>query len=123
MVELPPETVDLRARFDTGDLEFVLDNLLGNAVKAVQDEARRRIRVRVLRKGEVLECWVEDSGAGVAEDQARVLFQETLVQQRNRGLGLPRSHQVVRLFDGSLDHVGRGELGGAGFVLGVMGAA
>ncbi len=112
---------------DTGalprrDLVTVLGNLVDNAFEAVADSSgdERRVTVHLERHDGVLTIEVEDSGAGLdEEDAARVLdrgWTTKAAPGSGRGLGLALVVQVARRHDGDVT-IGRSSLGGARFTV------
>jgi two-component system CitB family sensor kinase len=110
---------------DTGelprrDLVTVLGNLVDNAFDAVTDAAERRVTVHLERDDRALTIDVEDSGAGLDdEDAARVLergWTSKAAPGAGRGLGLALVVQVARRHHGEVT-VGRSALGGARFTV------
>ena len=100
---------------DEGKIRQVLINLLGNAVKFT---ARGAIRLRVatsMRNGHQawLSAEVEDTGAGIAEEEQRQLFrpfaqtQTGLNLQSGTGLGLAISREYARLMRGDISVTSR----------------
>ncbi|MFG6413986.1 ATP-binding protein [Roseateles sp. DC23W] len=103
-VEVP---VGLRVRAEPNRLEQVLVNLFGNALDAMQNEAERRLVVRVLAQdgGQRALVRVQDSGAGVSDaDLARLFepFFTTKPAGEGLGLGLVISAKIVHEFGGTL---------------------
>jgi len=121
---------------DGKKLRQVLINLIGNALKFTQEggiylhvESQRPkspqpvVKAGLLEKGAIdsqeviLEFRVEDTGAGIAEDEIDKLF-EAFTQtatgrasQQGTGLGLPISRQFVQLMGGDISvqsQVGKG---------------
>lgn len=109
------------------DLVTVVGNLVDNALDAVADSERRRIRVTTSHHGEdVVRIVVEDSGPGLTEEEARTALERgwstKAAPGTGRGLGLALVRQAARRHHGDVS-VGRSDLGGARFeVLLVPGA-
>ncbi len=102
-IQLEPVAVDS----DRQQLRTVLDNLLGNAVKFIQDGGE--IKVWLRRKGSKANVIVEDNGPGIAEEDRAQIFQPFFQGQRkNRsivkgsGLGLAISREYVQNCGGTL---------------------
>lgn len=97
----------LRVRAEANRLEQVLVNLFGNALDAMQQEAERRLRVRVVAQqtGQRVLVQVQDSGPGVGDaDLARLFepFFTTKPAGEGLGLGLVISAKIVHEFGGTL---------------------
>jgi two-component system, NtrC family, C4-dicarboxylate transport sensor histidine kinase DctB len=97
----------LRVRAEANRLEQVLVNLLGNAIDAMQQETERRLRVRAVAQesGRRVLVQVQDSGAGVADDQLPHLFEPFFTTKpagEGLGLGLVISAKIVHEFGGTL---------------------
>jgi len=75
---------------DASLLHRVFQNLIGNAIKyTLRGEVR--VGARQLHKGEDIECWVSDNGAGIPKARLETVFDEpkTDSQKESRsGLGL-----------------------------------
>ncbi|MDR7272287.1 two-component system C4-dicarboxylate transport sensor histidine kinase DctB [Pelomonas saccharophila] len=97
----------LRVRAEANRLEQVLVNLFGNAIDAMQNEAERRLLVRVSAQdgGARALVQVQDSGAGVGDEQLPHLFEPFFTTKpagEGLGLGLVISAKIVNEFGGSL---------------------
>ncbi|WP_068828948.1 KinB sensor domain-containing domain [Pseudomonas sp. BMS12] len=90
-------------RADRLQLERVLDNLLGNALRHTPGGGQIRLQAR--RQGEQLILGVEDSGEGIAYGQQARVF-EPFVQVGRRkggaGLGLALCKEIVQLHGGRI---------------------
>ncbi|MFD1236054.1 ATP-binding protein, partial [Pseudonocardia benzenivorans] len=94
-----------RAAASAGEVDLVLDNLLGNAVR----HARSLVRVGVLPAGRWVRLVVDDDGPGIPEaDRGRVfdrftrLAPEVSVDGGGAGLGLALVEGLVRGRGGSV---------------------
>ncbi len=97
----------LRVRAEANRLEQVLVNLFGNAIDAMQQQAERRLGVRVasLEGGRRVLVQVQDSGPGVGEQELQRLFEPFFTTKppgEGLGLGLVISAKIVREFGGTL---------------------
>ena len=92
-----------RLRADRLQLERVLDNLLGNALR--HSHPGGEIRLQARRQGERLVFGVEDQGEGIAYGQQARIF-EPFVQVGRRkggaGLGLALCKEIVQLHGGQI---------------------
>ncbi|RTL18504.1 MAG: sensor histidine kinase [Burkholderiales bacterium] len=97
----------LRVRAEANRLEQVLVNLFGNAIDAMQHEARRCLRVRAAAEdgGQRVRVQVQDTGAGIAEADLPRLFEPFFTTKppgEGLGLGLVISAKIVHEFGGTL---------------------
>lgn len=89
------------ARLAPGDLEQMLDNVLANALEAVSDEGR--VRVRVTRTGDRVLLSVIDNGPGMGEQAKQSAFHRFANQEaRGNGLGLAIVHRLVTADGGTV---------------------
>lgn len=92
------------ARWDRLQIERVLDNLLGNALRHTPTDGNVRLQAR--RQGERILLSVEDNGEGIAFSQQGRVF-EPFVQVGGKkggaGLGLALCREIVQLHGG---HIG-----------------
>lgn len=94
---------------DAGQLESVVANLVGNAVKYSDEGAQVRVGVTVRRDGGMVELWVRDEGIGIAEaDQARLFSpfyrsaDPEVTARSGDGLGLAIARRVVERHAGTI---------------------
>lgn len=97
----------LRVRAEANRLEQVLVNLFGNAIDAMQQETERRLLVRATAQdgGRRVLVQVQDSGAGVGDEQLPHLFEPFFTTKpagEGLGLGLVISAKIVNEFGGTL---------------------
>jgi len=116
-LDLPERTVPVLV--DDGRLEQVFVNLVMNAVDAMEDSPRKRLRITLECSGGRIEISFRDSGCGVPEDRRESLFQPfhtTKPTGKGTGLGLYISRGIVEGFGGALGYEPVPE-GGAAFVV------
>lgn len=97
----------LTVRAEANRLEQVLVNLFGNAIDAMKQEPERRLCVRAVAQdgGQRVLVQVQDSGAGVGDDQLPHLFEPFFTTKpagEGLGLGLVISAKIVHEFGGTL---------------------
>lgn len=114
----------LRVRAEANRLEQVLVNLFGNAIDAMQNEPERRLLVRVTAQEGSARALVQvqDSGAGVGDEQLPHLFEPFFTTKpagEGLGLGLVISAKIVNEFGGTLRAVRLGHGMSFEFDLGV----
>jgi len=115
-VEVVAPEQPLAVRLDRGLFRRVLSNLVDNAVEAVPDGRRPRLRLEVvaLATGQA-SVRVEDNGPGIAEAEAAAVFEPyRTTKTTGTGLGLAIARKVVLDHGGDV-RVGRSSLGGAVF--------
>ena len=84
-------------------LEQVFVNLLHNALEALADTARPRIRLSVERDGERVRVRIEDNGPGVDPAVRERLFTPFFTTRaQGVGLGLVISRDILAEFGGTL---------------------
>lgn len=102
---------------DRIQIQQVLVNLIRNAIEAMAEAAPPRSLeiATVLREGGFVEVSVADSGAGLAPEVARNLFQPFVTTKRKgMGLGLSICRTIVEAHGGRISVAGR-EGGGTAF--------
>jgi signal transduction histidine kinase len=111
VVPAPPE---LALACSAGVLTSILSNLVGNAIKYLNEAAERRITVRCERAGRSLRVEVADTGPGLAPGSERLIFQpyaRASYEQPGLGLGLATVKGMVEGHGGRVgvrSTVGRG---------------
>ncbi|MEO4049135.1 ATP-binding protein [Pseudomonas sp. CAU 1711] len=86
-------------------LEQVLLNLLHNALDAMASAERRRLTLRIQRRGQEWRLEVDDSGAGIAEQHLEHLFEPFFTTKpvgEGLGLGLAVSYGIIHELGGRL---------------------
>ncbi len=101
LVEAQPDLPRLYA--DQAQLERVLDNLLGNALRHTAEGGQIRLQAR--RHGERVIISVEDNGEGIAYGQQGRIFEPFVQVGRKKGgagLGLALCKEIVQLHGGRM---------------------
>jgi signal transduction histidine kinase len=83
------------------ELFFVLENLITNAIRAMESSEMRELRLTLESDGIHCLIRVADTGRGMTSDQADGLF-GTALGDRGRGFGLRRSREKLRSSSGDL---------------------
>ncbi len=103
------DSVPRYVRADQSKLRQVLSNLVGNAVKfTASGGVTLRLRAQEGDAPARLEVEVEDTGAGIAEDELPLLFQKFAQTKSGRatgkgtGLGLAIGRELLELMGGSI---------------------
>lgn len=103
----------LMGEFDSGRVDMVIRELLGNAFRYAGEG---EIVVRIRRDGAMARVEVEDAGPLIAHDLAKRVFEPYVTshtaQNTGLGLGLAISYTVVRLHGGEMG-LRRGDRGNA----------
>ena len=85
-----------------GDLDYILKNLLENAVYAVAGRKARRVTVSARIEGRFAYVEVEDTGCGIERDQWERIFEEGVSSRPRGGEGLYRSRRLLKDLGGHL---------------------
>jgi two-component system sensor kinase FixL len=94
---------DVDVQGDASQLKRVIDNLLKNAIEAI-DQGPGRVRIAAARSAETVRISVEDDGPGFPPSiECFRLFQTT--KPRGTGLGLAVVRQIVLAHGGQIDRV------------------
>ncbi|HET9233115.1 MAG TPA: ATP-binding protein, partial [Candidatus Eisenbacteria bacterium] len=86
-------------------IQQVLLNLIRNAIEAMQDVARRelRIRARADQRDALVRISVQDTGSGIAPEVLKNLFKPfTTTKQSGMGVGLSISRTIVESHGGKI---------------------
>ena len=97
------------------ELSFVLDNLLGNALRAMTDEATRRLRISVEMGPRWVVLRIEDTGKGIPETQHERVFARGVSDRTGGGHGLPVSREILDRRGGRIELVRSSPGEGAAF--------
>jgi len=82
-------------------LHFVLENLVTDALRAMDDSRDKRLSFIGTARPNVYELRVSDTGCGISEQSLREIFipKESVLG----GLGLPHSREILRRVGGNID--------------------
>jgi two-component system, OmpR family, phosphate regulon sensor histidine kinase PhoR len=96
---------DLTIVADARLLAQVFQNLLSNAIKFTPNE-KVTVGAKLSESAEVIQCWVQDSGAGIEPERLAKIFEKLETDQqpekRGMGLGLAIVKQIVELHGGKV---------------------
>jgi len=87
---------------DTRELEFVLDNLVGNAITAMAASARRQLHVTWRTTDGMVLIDVSDTGCGLDEEDWSRVLNTRYSSKTAGGQGLPTSNKYLRKYGGTL---------------------
>ncbi len=92
---------DIEFVYDADKIEVVLDNLLTNAMQAIDDSGEITIRVNDFENDVIIE--VEDTGAGVPDEIISKVFEPLFTTKiRGTGLGLASCKSIIEQHGGSI---------------------
>ena len=86
---------------DADQVKRVLLNVINNALEAMADQGRGRLRLRTLSDGGRVEIRVEDDGPGV-DDVERIFEPHYTTKVKGTGLGLAIARQIVEEHGGTI---------------------
>ena len=97
---------------DPKELDFVMDNLVGNAVRAMKDASNRNLTVTWTVADGMVMVDVRDTGCGIRDEHRDRIVDTHFSTRQGGGEGLPRSRKILRKYGGGLmildTAVGRG---------------
>ena len=100
------EIPELQVRCSPGLLHVVLANLCGNAVKFLDGQLERRVRISARQEGAFCRIDVEDTGPGIPREALQKIFEPFYRVEGNRapgtGIGLATVRRVVEQHRGRI---------------------
>ncbi len=87
---------------DTKELDFVLDNLVANAVRAMKDTSNRNLAVTWSLADGMVTVDVRDTGCGIPDEHRDRIMDTQFSTRSGGGDGLPRSRKILRKYGGGL---------------------
>jgi signal transduction histidine kinase len=96
-------------------LRISLENLLDNAVKAMQQEKNKKILIYITGQSKGIHLFFEDNGTGVPESLAPFIFNVSFTTTNGSGIGLPNVLDFMRAEGGDINLLEHGKLKGAAF--------
>jgi len=87
----------------TNDLVTLIGNLVDNAMEALQDAERKRVKLTLAHETDHLYIEVEDSGGGIPAELRSSIFEKGFsTKSNNRGFGLALVKKVLERRNGKL---------------------
>ena len=128
-IEFSVEVPAIQSAFVEADREklvIVLDNIVGNAIEAVQDmpEGEKKVFLRLFEKEKSWTIGVIDTGKGIPpEIQGRVFTPFFTTKEKGSGIGLSLARRFAESFGAVLELETQGSTKGAVFLLRLRPAA
>jgi signal transduction histidine kinase/outer membrane protein assembly factor BamB len=111
------DPLPLRCLADSGDLRYVLDNLIENASRSMAGSAVRRLTIALARQGAEIVIQVADTGPGVPNEIRDKIFSGRFSARHGGGSGLFRSREILQRWGGEIAVADPGSGQGAAFVV------
>jgi len=103
---------DIRVFKTSMEVSFILENLISNALRAVEHAETKRVDVDLSRDGDEMVLTVRDTGTGVPMDIAGRLFKRGVTSRNSGGgTGLAASREILEKRSGSIRLVDTGSDG------------
>lgn len=87
---------------DPKELDFVLDNLVGNAVRAMTDATSRTLALTWTTADGMVTIDVRDTGCGIPTKNHDRILETRFSTREGGGQGLPKSRKILRKYGGGL---------------------
>ncbi|MBD3236683.1 MAG: hypothetical protein GF330_08265 [Candidatus Eisenbacteria bacterium] len=109
--QVPPEVRTALVRASRGDVAVILENLLANALRAIErgreqsasrTDAQQRISLGGEREEQFVRLEVGDTGCGIAPDDCERIFGRGVSTREGGGTGLYASRELLKNTGGSL---------------------
>jgi len=92
-------------RIDREELVFILDNLLDNALKAMNGMDHKNLAIKLSPKQRLWQCLISDTGCGIFPDDWDRALNTPFSSRSGGGLGLPKTREILRKYGGHLEIV------------------
>lgn len=99
------------------DLRISLENLLDNAVKAMQSQTEKKIMIYLTKEEKSIKLYFEDNGHGIPPENAPFIFNVSYTTTNGSGFGLPSVLDFMKSEGGDINLLEQGNLKGASFEL------
>ena len=117
------EAPDMKVWIDRDNFDKVVTNLIGNAIKYVEDGGKIEVVVRQSADGQA-ELLVRDNGQGIDEKQLRKVFERfyqasarPAAGQMSYGIGLNLTYKIVNMHKGTIIARNRTDQQGSEFIV------
>lgn len=95
------------ANIDSVELEYVLTNLISNAVQSMPAGGKLTIKTGYNRSKKVVEIEIKDTGVGISRENMSRIFEpffstKKRVHKRNLGLGLSVAQSIINKCNGNI---------------------
>lgn len=91
------------ATVDRIQIQQVVTNLIRNALDAMRESERRRLKIVTCRNGDMVEIMIEDSGCGVPPEVKGRLFEPFVTSKpHGTGIGLSISKSIIDAHQGEI---------------------
>jgi hypothetical protein len=87
---------------DPKEMDFVLDNLVGNAARAMKDASSPNLAVTWIVADGMVMVDVRDTGCGIPDENRDRIMDTHFSTREGGGEGLPRSRKTLRKYGGGL---------------------
>lgn len=105
-----PEVEELLINLNKPLYEWVIENLIRNAIDAIEVEGAISVRMRATQRNVVVE--VEDTGKGIAANKQKTVFRPGYTtKRRGWGLGLSLAKRIIEEYHGGRIFVAHSETG------------
>ena len=104
-LSIPQELRGMLIRLPVPRLQFILENLISNALYWMKDREQPRLSIELRERPTLLQILVRDNGPGVPEDQWERIFDPGTSgrpSSESGGYGLYRSREILARFGGRL---------------------
>lgn len=97
------------------ELRISLENLLDNAVKAMNKEEDKKILIYIIKQSRSINLYFEDNGTGVPKKLAPFIFNVSFTTTNGSGIGLSNVLDFMKEEGGDINLLEQGRLKGAAF--------
>jgi len=87
---------------DSGDLRYVLANLMDNATRSMEESRQRDLRLKVGRINAEISLHVSDTGRGIPPEIQSRIFSGRFSTRHGGGSGLFRSREILKRWGGEI---------------------
>lgn len=106
-----------RIRVNLDSLRITFENLLDNAIKAMEKTEDKRISIRLSSDTKFIYVFFDDNGKGVSKDDAPFIFNVSFSKTNGTGFGLANVLENMKEENGDISLMESGSLLGASFRL------